>query len=778
MDSGLDASCGVRAAVLVRIGKRLCWVLAGVGLVGLCLSSAAARATAPQSGDVWVSDVVASSAQLNGEINPNGLFSSYRFEYISRAGYDANVLAGRDGFADAVHIPPGKGESIGSGSGLIVRSQRASSLSPETAYRYRLVAENSDGDAIGAAFDFVTQGFGGGALLPDGRGWEMVSPVDKNGGQVDPPGANAGGGVLQAAADGETVTYGSSASFATGAAGAPTASQYLSRRGSGSWSTANISVPLLSGSYGDEPDGVPYQLFSPDLARGLVLNGDHCRGGGEGCAVPNPPLAGTGAPAGYQNYYLRDSATGGFQALLGVPDLFATPLTPAQLDLRFAGASPDLRHVVLSTCAALTATAVEAPDPAGCDASEPNLYEWSAGGLTLVNVLPGQVVGSPGAGLAAQSRAVSADGSRVYWTDGANLYLREGGQTVPVDVDAGGGGSFETASVDGAVAYFTKGGHLYRYDAPVSTAADITPAGGVQGVLGASDDGSRVYYLTAAGLYLRDGATTTEVAAAADPVNYPPTSGSARVSPDGARLAFASSASLTGYDNTDDSETARAGEPDAEVFLYDATADRLVCVSCNPTNSRPIGPASIPGASSNGEGPQATRSYKPRALSADGRRLVFESQDALVLSDTNADARDVYQWEAGGTGSCDRPAGCVSLLSSGKGSSGASFVDASADGADVFLLTGWSLVSSDPGSVDLYDAREGGGFPLPPQPIACEGDACQPLPSEPEDQAVGTLIPGLGNPKVRYPKRRHHRHKHRRHGRSPHSANHKARGRR
>ena len=76
------------------------------------------------------------------------------------------------------------------------------------------------------------------------------------------------------------------------------------------------------------------------------------------------------------------------------------------------------------------------------------------------------------------------------------------------------------------------------------------------------------------------------------------------------------------------------------------------------------------------------------------------------------------------------------LISSGRSAGGASFVDASADGSDAFFLTDGSLVAADPGSVDLYDARVGGGFPIPPPPIACEGDACQALPPEPVDPTL------------------------------------------
>ena len=45
---------------------------------------------------------------------------------------------------------------------------------------------------------------------------------------------------------------------------------------------------------------------------------------------------------------------------------------------------------------------------------------------------------------------------------------------------------------------------------------------------------------------------------------------------------------------------------------------------------------------------------------------------------------------------------------------------------------------SDPGAYDVYDARVGGGYPLPPNPVPCFGDTCQPLPPEPEDPTPGT----------------------------------------
>jgi hypothetical protein len=749
-----------------------------VALLCLCatLFLFAARAQAagpPQIEGIWATGVTATAANLHAGVDPDGLDTTYRFEYITAVRFQENLGAQppREGFFGAVKAPPGAAEDIGSGTVGVEVSQHIGGLEASTAYRYRITATNSAEVNVSPAHTLTTEETTPVFALPDNRGWEMVSPVDKGSGQIGGPGENHGGDVLQASADGNAVTYSSASSFA-GGTGAPAASQYLSRREAGSWSTENISAPLFSGGYGNEPNGVPYQLFSADLSKGLVLNGSHCRGEGESCPVPSPPLAGTEAPAGYLDYYLRDNESASFQALLTGSNLGELTLGPESFDVSLVGANPDLGQILLSTCAALTADATEVPDGEGCDSTSPNLYEWSEGVLSLINLPPGQSEGTPGARLAAQSGAISADGSRVYWVDQAtgNLYLREGGQTLWVDESVGGGGTFQTASTDGSVTFFTKAGHLYRYVVATEEATDLTPGGEAQGVLGASADGSSVYYLTTSGLFLWRGGETIAVAPAADPGDYPPTIGTARVSPDGAHLAFLSKTSLTGYDNTDQ----QTGKPDDEVYLYTAPAGggegTLLCASCNPTGERALGPSSIPGAIANGKAPEATDSYKPRALSADGRRLYFDSADSLLPFDTNA-ATDVYEWEAGGVGSCKAPAGCLYLISSGKSPAGASFVDASAAGSGAFFLTDGSLVPSDPGSVDLYDAREGGGFPEPAPAIPCTSDECTPLPSPPEDPTPGTLVPAPANPPVHFEKpprtKPHHHHK-RRHGKKRH----------
>lgn len=723
--------------------RRGCALLLAALAPGL-IAASPALAAGPTVASTWATAVTATSASLHAEVNPQGQSTTYRFEYISQAAFQANVESGHEGFLGAARAPSSGEAGLGNGTNEVLAVQQVNSLATATSYEYRVVARSSGGTTTGPTRSFTTQATSGRFLRLDNRGWEMVSPVDKNGGAIQGPGGNFGGDVLQAAEQGGAITYSSGSSFGEAPQGAPPASQYISRRTEAGWHTENITAPTVSGSYGAEPNGVPYQLFASDLARGLMLNGVHCRSGTGACPVANPPLPGSGAPAGYQDYYLRDSEGGGYVALVTTANAELS-LSAERFDLAFVGASPDLRHVILSTCAALVSGATEVPVGEGCDPSEPNLYEYSEGQLSLVNV-------APGAAVAARLGAVADDGGRVYFDEGGNLYLREGGSVKQVDGEVGGGGTFQAATPSGAFAFFTKAGHLYRYEAQFEdlSTVDLTPSGGVEGVLGVSDDGSRVYYATSSGLYLWHAGATSLIAAGAgvaDAGDFLLDRGTARVSGDGTRLVFLSEASLTGYDNVSQA----SGQPVPELFLYGATSGHLTCLSCNPTGERPLGGSRIPGTVPNGEAPGSTDYYRPRVLVAGGDRVFFDSADSLVPLDTN-NHPDVYEWEAGGIGECAEADGCIALVSSGRGEDGASFVDASADGNDVYFLTAESLVSADPGSADVYDARVNGGFPESPPPIECVGDSCQPLPQAPEDPTVGTSIPGPPNPKARVPK--------------------------
>ncbi len=695
-------------------------------LLGALAGQAAAATPPPEVTATWVTSVGSTSANLRAEINPAGFATSYRFEYVTETAFLAT------GFTDAPRVPVGNEAFIGSSGLPIAVVQHLGGLEPDTAYLYRIVASNTGGSTPGPARPMTTREPVPNTSLPEARAWEMVSPVDKNGGEIQSFGGILGGGVLQAAERGSAITYSSASAF-DDPKGAPGGSQYVSTRSSSSWDTSNVTLPLLSGSFPEASDsGVPYQLFSTELSSGIVSNGRRClNSASSNCPVENAPVAGSDAPAGYRNYYQRASSTGSYKALLSSADLSDLALGPEDFELAFAGATPDLAHIVLSTCAALTAGATEVPGSGGeCDPAKQNIYEKSGAGLTLINTVPG-------ASLAAQSRAISADGTRVYWSDGANLHLRDGALDKPVDQAAGGGGTFETASLDGSVAFFTKAGHVWRYVLADETATDLTPLGGVQGVLGISDDGSRVYYATGAGIFLWASGKVTPVGASAAAGSFPPTTGTARVSSDGRRLLFVSSGfEPSGYDN----RNFKSNVVEPEVYLFTAPGPgtipaHLYCVSCNPTGERPLGGASIPGASPNGS---AFGAYKPRVVSPDFKRVFFDSTDVMAPQDTNNDV-DVYEWVAEGLAGCAKNLGCVRLISSGRAEGGATFADASADGGDAYFLTDGSLVPSDPGLVDVYDARVGGGLPVAAAPIPCFGDACQALPPEPEDPTPGSL---------------------------------------
>ncbi|MEX2253397.1 MAG: hypothetical protein WD649_04540 [Thermoleophilaceae bacterium] len=447
---------------------------------------------------------------------------------------------------------------------------------------------------------------GAAAALPDDRGWEMVSPIEKNGGEVELQGPDPGDPLSRAAADGDSVTYSSPASFGDSPQGAPPLSQYVATRSASGWLTQNVSPPHLSGAY----EGNPHLAFSGDLGHAVYLNPGRCPG-----EEPCPP--------GVQLQELPGGA------------LTPSPAEPGQ----FEGASANLEHLVFAQ---------------GAD-----LYRWSPPAAALV-----KVNAAPAEALAARRGAVSDDGARVYWqgADG-NLYLGEGGETTQVDAAVGGEGEFVAASGDGRFAFFSKEGHLHRFDAVAAGSTDLTPGGEVLTVLGASADGAAVFYLLG-----------------------------------------------------DDLRRWREGAGAVQVVTGPGLAD------VDPLTS---------------------------GVSAGGERLFFTTDKALRAVDTNNDA-DAYQWEAQGTGSCDKAGGCVELISSGRAEGGARFVAASANGSDAFFLTDRSLAGADPGSVDLYVARVGGGFPEPPSPIPCTGDSCQSLPSEPVDPTLTTLLSGLGNPKVRF----------------------------
>jgi len=130
--------------------------------------------------------------------------------------------------------------------------------------------------------------------------------------------------------------------------------------------------------------------------------------------------------------------------------------------------------------------------------------------------------------------------------------------------------------------------------------------------------------------------------------------------------------------------------------------------------------------------------------------VFFDSTQPLASQDSNG-TQDVYQWEAEGTTDCPEVStlndnGCLSLLSGGDSPDRSHFLDASADGSNVFFTTRDKLVQADGDEkMSLYDARIGGGAPQITDP--CAAGQCVGVPEPPPTfpaPATGTLV-GLGN---------------------------------
>jgi hypothetical protein len=232
-----------------------------------------------------------------------------------------------------------------------------------------------------------------------------------------------------------------------------------------------------------------------------------------------------------------------------------------------------------------------------------------------------------------------------------------------------------------------------------------------------------------------------------------------RATPDGSALLFESRADLTGYDP----------EGHAEVYRYDFSQEELECLSCNPTQAPASGEASLQSISEGKFQPEPFSSFAMvENLRADGGRAFFQSTEPLVVNDTD-ERQDVYEWEAQGVGSCERPEGCIYLISSGQSARTDYICAVSDSGADVFFRSSDLLLGSDKDETpSIYDARIDGGFPE--AGIACEVECSKtllpppglPAPTTPPLGASGNVTPSpcpKGKHKVNGRcVKRHHKH--------------------
>lgn len=775
----------------------------------------------PEIAAQYALSVEPTSATLGAQINPRfWADTSYYVEYGTGRCMESECSL-RQPMLASVELGAGA-----VGDAIATRDVLLSGLAPGTTYHYRFVATSSGGGPIyGAGTDeaeatFVTPQLptrpnqscpnetlrtAASAALPDCRAYEMVTPVEKNNSDiVTLINVNSDQVALdESAVSGEKLTYTTSQAFGD-AQGAPYSSQYIASRGPGGWTSHDItpSQGFSAVELGDRID-LEFRTFTEDLCDGVVMNA-------------MTPLLAPGATEGFYNLYRRTNCqTEGYETLTSA----GPPLSTEKSDYE-----PTVQGISSNgSCTVFRATAPLTPDAdPGADSQ---VYESCDGHLALISVLPSRKANSSGSsagtydgGLAPRvgtvMHSVSADGSSVYWTASdqgpGKLYVRINTMREQSKVSAGKctepekactitissePAHFWSASSNGTTALYMSNGELFQSSLEAGNAKSTSVAGEVTGVVGASEDASRVYFvseeaLTGANaegreprvglsnLYLFDSTKSgadrysfvgtlsaedadTRTSTPVSPVNLEAFKKVSRVSPDGLHAVFMSNADLTGYDNVDQA----SGQADDEIFVYDAAADegagRLECVSCNPTGQRPVGHEILFEAARGGGSwsaallpPYETELYGSRVMSDDGGRVFFDAFEALVPRDTNG-IQDVYEWEAPGVGDCTRESvafsvlngGCVSLMSSGESPTASEFVDASPDGSDVFFTTASSLVVQDPGLIDIYDARVDGGFPPPAGvPAFCEGEACQGAPSPPLDASPSSAsFSGPGN---------------------------------
>ena len=193
-------------------------------------------------------------------------------------------------------------------------------LEPGTAYRYRFVAEGdgAPGEPVvrrrrragrrrrrrgtsrptrrperrAPSCPNEALRYGASAALPDCRAYELVSPLDKEGGDIQsrarPPTSRS----LRTEAPSPTPPTAPSATPSQ----PPTSSQYIAHRGAGGWASEAISPPQEGAPINLEPfiKTSPFAVFSSDLGEAWLQT------------AFEPELA-PGAVAGYNNLYRRQN---------------------------------------------------------------------------------------------------------------------------------------------------------------------------------------------------------------------------------------------------------------------------------------------------------------------------------------------------------------------------------------------------------------------------------------------------------------------------------------
>jgi hypothetical protein len=349
-----------------------------------------------------------------------------------------------------------------------------------------------------------------------------------------------------------------------------------------------------------------------------------------------------------------------------------------------------------------------------------DVYGWDDGTIHVLSDKPG---GGAAATATAQFRWAAADGSRVFFQSGESL--------LPADVDT----AVDVYSVnpDGSDLQLVSPGTLnapaaLQYVSPDGSHALFTTTEAL--TAGAPAAGSKLYAIS--------GGAPTYLGSAA---GFIPSNAGQRQfagTPDGSTMVFQTTDQLTPDDTN--------GVAD----VYELQGGAVITL----VSKRPAG-ADTSDAYLGGDDNYGAGVTLHRVLSDDGSQVFFSTADSLVPQDTDGGRVDVY---AGGGG-----ADATLVSAPGSAQDDDVFETASPSGADVLLWTHQPLVGADAdgGQADIYDARVGGGFAEAPSsggvggPAAAAGPASVPAttpattapqPPAPPPPVVAPSAPPVGGP--------------------------------
>jgi hypothetical protein len=702
------------------------------------------------------------SASVEAQVNPRGFPTRYRIEWGPTTTYG--------------HVIPANGTEpfLGSGEQAVPVTGELTGLTAATTYHYRVVATSAEGGVtIGPDQTVETVDACG---LPEQRCFELVSPRDV--GPVASPGRTPGGSELhfQAALAPGSLAYSAESGFPDASKGAEVL--YLGDRAeNGAWTSSQLSAPILANNEtpGGESTSAKTLALSENLSCGFLESNQ---------PLTSDPGARLVREAGGGNLYRRN-ADGSFTAVTALPpeNPEVNGVNGGSLEYHVDGLSRDCAKVVFTTL-------YRYPGIEGV--GETRLYEWDGGTLRNVGIVPGStgevpvlaVPGGKGTSRGNHSNVVSSDGSRVFFTatsqagndeDNQAVFVRiDGEETLdvsqsPLAVDTGA--SFQFATKDGSRVYFTAnagltaesspgGQDLYEYDFGLPegerlvdlSVGHATGGAQVEGFVGASEDGSVVYFVARGQLVANKGKTFAENMSGGTYSLYEERGGVAsliatvgsqlaevraaelgrltlnsqaegswtsRVSPDGQDLLFETTADVTGYE---------AGNYAPEAYLYDDMSEETVCISCRRDGEPSVSPNLV--APLQYEGATNPLYAIPSLIERDGQpQVYFASFDRLAPGAVEG-VSNLYEWSHGQVFAiAAEPAGLGEVFEeTHEGQifsdikTTARFAGASADGTDLYFVTPQSLNWEDgDGRSSVYDARVGGGFPEPPgNPAPCD----------------------------------------------------------